>query len=395
MDSKHLGKNIFSKLVVITHCDHTISKNNKLQAYSPYVRELNLWCDLFDVVTIYSPKSTRTSNTNLEEFKKKNIIHKPIFFSNSSNKTDSFNTFFNFFLKFFRFVQLPFVFFQLLPAIYSANVIHLRSPSYPAFIASLIIKLLNKKSIVKYAGGFHSFPKENIVSKIQRIILLDYYKRSKILTYDNIDKENFITFFPALYSNSEIEKYRNIKICNNEIKQFLCVGRLNIDKGFDLVIQAFGLLNEKHPNLKWNLTFVGDGEYRNILKSLVKQNNVEENIIFTGALSYSDTLEKYSKSDVLIMPGIKEGWPKTIAEAWVTKTFVFAANRGNCGRILENNSGILFEPNKQSLYKVLLNYLNNYYDIEKYVNNGLEKTKYITLESYKSKLGTVISETYF
>ena len=394
MDSKKLNKNIFKNLIVITHCDHTISSSNKIQAYTPYVREINMWCELFENVIIYGPTSKRTLNTSIEEFKYDNIKLKTIFFSNSSNKTDLLNILFNYFLKFFRFIQLPIIFLQLLPIISSTNVIHLRSPSYPAFVSSILIKIFNKKSIIKYAGGFHSFPKENFISKIQRLLLLDYMKKSKVLVYDKVNRSNFITFFPALYSKYEVEKFRDLKIANNSVKQFLCVGRLNIDKGFDLVIEAFGLIKKNNPKLNWNLTFVGDGEYKNTLKRFVKQNNIEDNVFFKGTLSFTKTLEKYSNSDALIMPGVKEGWPKTIAEAWVTKTFVISANRGNCERIIGDNSGVLFEPNKLSLYNVILNFLNKVYDTDSYILNGLEKSKNLTLESYKLNLKKNIIELY-
>ena len=45
-----LGK----KLMVLSLADHAFDAEGNPVAYEPYVREINLWCELFEEVEIYT-----------------------------------------------------------------------------------------------------------------------------------------------------------------------------------------------------------------------------------------------------------------------------------------------------------------------------------------------------
>ena len=43
-----------SKLMVLSLARHSFNTENKPVSYEPYVREMNLWCELYDQVDIYT-----------------------------------------------------------------------------------------------------------------------------------------------------------------------------------------------------------------------------------------------------------------------------------------------------------------------------------------------------
>jgi len=383
----------FKKLTVITYVDHIKNKNGQLISYTPYVREIDLWCELFDEVHIYAPGYKLTDNTSLTPFKYNNIKHHFLFYSNSSNRVGiKYTRYVNKLLMILRILQIPIVFCQLLIGIVQSEIINVRSPGFTAFISNIILIFISKKAIVKWAGGFHSFPGESIRSKVEREFLLHCNKNTRVLVYDKIDHPNFVKFIPALMSLEEI--YYGLEVSKNKewngITNILCVGRLNPDKGFDLVLNALGIVKQYAPHFKWKLTFVGDGFYETNLKQIAENRLIIDQVRFVGALPFSKTKAYYAKANIVIMPGIKEGWPKVIAEAWAHNALVMAANRGNVPDILESGAGIPFEPESGVLANLLINYANGEINISSFLEIGRKEVVNYSMESFQNRISSII-----
>lgn len=386
-------KKPFNILTIITHVDVCKNKEGNLIAYAPLVREIDIWCELFNEVHIYAPNFKLTQNTSLSTFKYENVYHHFLFFNNSSNNSNNLKTrLLNHFFKFYRLFQLPVIFIQLLPIIYKSEIINLRSPGYPAFLANIILKyFIKRKTIVKWAGGYHSYPKENIFSKLERKLLLKAPFKTKILVYDKIIHPNFVRFIPALLSKEEIVRGQNLsknKIWTGTIN-IVCVGRLAKAKGFDLVLNALGEL-EKIKNYNWHFYMIGDGSELENLESIADKYTIKNKVTFVGAIPFNEVQVYYANANIVIMPGIKEGWPKVIAEAWAHNALVFAANRGNVCEILKNISGIKFEPNIKDLRDKLDDFFQGNIRYNSYIENGKNTIYDFSLEEYKNKLELLI-----
>ncbi len=104
----------------------------------------------------------------------------------------------------------------------------------------------------------------------------------------------------------QIELYPEIKRENI----ILAVGRFHDDcKGFDLLVKAFNLLENK----SWRLVFAGgskeDGQY--LLD--IATPTVQLNIDFLGSIKNIDKI--YAKAGIFVMPSRSEGFPNALAEA--------------------------------------------------------------------------------
>jgi glycosyltransferase involved in cell wall biosynthesis len=85
-------------------------------------------------------------------------------------------------------------------------------------------------------------------------------------------------------------------------------GRLKRAKRPDHAIKAFRIVKEKLPNAE--LWVFGDGQFRQTL-----ERNAGDGVRFFGNLDSFERRELLSKSWVLMVPGVREGWGLNIVEA--------------------------------------------------------------------------------
>ena len=85
-------------------------------------------------------------------------------------------------------------------------------------------------------------------------------------------------------------------------KTVLFVGRLSREKGVHLLIEAATLITKKGKELKFMI--VGDGPERNRLEGLVKQNNLEDRVIFSGWREKNKLGDVYNSALMVVLPSI-------------------------------------------------------------------------------------------
>ncbi len=92
-----------------------------------------------------------------------------------------------------------------------------------------------------------------------------------------------------------------------------CVGRLNYQKGFDLLLGMTDKICSYIPKGKIGLVFIGDGPERENLEKLAQQSDARLKVVFAG---YSDNAaSECSAFDVFLMPSRFEGFGLTFIEA--------------------------------------------------------------------------------
>jgi len=94
-------------------------------------------------------------------------------------------------------------------------------------------------------------------------------------------------------------------------KNVIAVGRLNIQKGFDMLIEAWKIVNSKHPD--WNLNIYGEGEERTKLEGLIGQFGLQSTIKLQGQTQ--EVASKYLDSSIFVLSSRDEGFGLVITEA--------------------------------------------------------------------------------
>jgi colanic acid/amylovoran biosynthesis glycosyltransferase len=173
----------------------------------------------------------------------------------------------------------------------------------------------------------------------------------------------------------------------------MCVGRLERSKNFDLALRALGELRRRRPDLQWTFTLIGDGTEMRALKVLAAQCEIADRVTFTGALSFRDVQERYGRAHIAIMPGVNEGWPKVIAEAWAHGTFPVASRAGLVPWILKNEeSGTVVDASPGALAEGLAAALATPGRLQAQSGKLFAYAAELSLDQFKHRLERVLVE---
>lgn len=97
----------------------------------------------------------------------------------------------------------------------------------------------------------------------------------------------------------------------NPRKIITSVGRFVYEKRYDVLIQAFSLVHELHPD--YRLVLYGDGPYREFYTKLIYSLNLQNYVEMPGYVS--DPMDKIRDASVFVLSSLYEGMPNTLIEA--------------------------------------------------------------------------------
>ena len=107
-------------------------------------------------------------------------------------------------------------------------------------------------------------------------------------------------------------------------KTLLYLGRINSIKGLDLLLPAWGKVQDKFPD--WNLRIIGDdlgyhgsNGYKNKMELMAKKLKLKR-VDFVGALYGNEKRQAYSDADLFILPTYSENFGVSVAEALASAT---------------------------------------------------------------------------
>ncbi|MDD2292007.1 MAG: glycosyltransferase family 4 protein [Aliarcobacter sp.] len=271
------------------------------------------------------------------------------------------------------------------------DIIHVRSrvPAWLVYFANKNLKI----KVVSTVHGFNSVGfYSSIMQKSDAVICVSNSIKEYIQKHYQTN-ENKITVIPRgidleLFNPKNIDEtfMENFKKEFNLKDKFIVssVGRVTQLKDYETFIKAILLVKKEIPNIVGLIVggVRSDKEdYLNSLKSLIKELNLEENIIFTGSQNKIEQI--YVLIDVVISSSKKpESFGRAVAEAICMNKPVIATNHGGVKDIIiENVNGFFFEVgDDKSLANNILkskklsfdgyNYISNNFSLE----NMLDKT---------------------
>lgn len=123
------------------------------------------------------------------------------------------------------------------------------------------------------------------------------------------------------------------------------VGRLSLEKGLDVLLDAWPLVLRDHPDA--HLCLVGDGgTFRNVEPDLRRQAArlaIEASVHFAGRVK--DVTDHLLAADVFVLPSSTEGMSNALLEAMAAGLPIVATGiPGNSDLIRDGDNGVLVEP---------------------------------------------------
>lgn len=94
-------------------------------------------------------------------------------------------------------------------------------------------------------------------------------------------------------------------------QRLIAVGRLSVEKGFDLLIAAFAMLAGRYPH--WELVILGEGSLRSALQAQIDAADLRQQVFLPGRAGNIGPW--YASADLYVMSSRFEGFPNTLAEA--------------------------------------------------------------------------------
>lgn len=125
---------------------------------------------------------------------------------------------------------------------------------------------------------------------------------------------------------------------NNEKSsfKFISVGSLNKGKGFDLLIQAFSMINDKRAEL----IIIGDGDERNNLLNLALNFHVNERVHFLGKLDRDVICMNLAQADAFVLASKAETFGVVYIEALAMGLPVVATQCGGTDDFMNEQCGL-------------------------------------------------------
>ena len=116
--------------------------------------------------------------------------------------------------------------------------------------------------------------------------------------------------------------------------KFLFLGRYERRKGIEELGQAIAILTQHHPELNFNVSFIGPIPEEKKIK--------QKNIVYLGEIRNREELLAHLRNhDVLVCPSWSEGMPNVILEAMATGLSVIATDVGASNLLVNASTGWL------------------------------------------------------
>jgi glycosyltransferase involved in cell wall biosynthesis len=249
--------------------------------------------------------------------------------------------------------------------------------------------LKKKKLIMRSPNSPKLVIENNSLSKLKRFLLEKAYQKANLIIaqtpemkeeinkFHSIKKEKIEVFLNPL--DTELIDFKISNITNPFNSNFInvvAVGRLNRQKGFDILIKSFKDIVTNNKNFVLHILGKDKGEEKN-LKNLVADLNLSDNIIFHGF--QENPYKFYYFSDLYVLSSRWEGLPNTVLENLYLKKPIVATN---CipfmdKLIQDGENGFLVDvENIEQLTKAILDYKKikpKEFSNESNINNLLNK----------------------
>jgi glycosyltransferase involved in cell wall biosynthesis len=321
----------------------------QFHAYTPYVREIDIWADLFEEISIAGTLRQGPPPNDCSPFGRQNITVLPV----SETGGDDFKA------KFLQLFALPKIVAQLVTYMRRAEAIHARCPSDLGLLASMLAPLFTPRLIAKYAGQWSPFPNEPLAWRLQRGLLRSNWWRGPVTVYSGGSEVSLkvVPFFTSMLTEEQIARARiaAAKRRDPDCFRVLFVGRLSKARNVDVLLRAFQQINVTDRKLE--CVIVGEGPEKSPLEGLATQIGIGNRTKFLGGLRFEDVLDWYESSNVLVLAGDSEGWGKAVTEAMAFGCVCIGGDRGVMPQILDNGRGLVVPPRDMDALRNALQFI--------------------------------------
>lgn len=217
-----------------------------------------------------------------------------------------------------------------------------------------------------WGSDVYSFPTKSFIHKK---ILKFNLKKADIICSTSYDMKSETQKYTSKYINVipfgvDVDQFNNNSIYFKKNNNEIIIGitkNLEPVYGIPFLLNAFKIVKNRIKNKEIKLLIVGGGSQMNYLKNLAKELNINENVIFTGTISYTKIHEYHNLFDIFTICSLQESFGVAAVEAMACQKPVVASNVGGLKEVVtENETGYLVNVSNEieyaeALEKLILN----------------------------------------
>ena len=159
----------------------------------------------------------------------------------------------------------------------------------------------NRTGLLGLIDRWRTRQDERIVQRFDRFVVLTHEDRSYWGNLPNIEViPNAALFLGKTYS--DVSR-----------KRIIAVGRLDYQKGFDRLIQAWELVQKNKAFKEWHLDVFGQGEWHGMLQQMIDERGLQYSMTLNAPTKAIG--KEYAGSAMLVMSSNYEGFPMVMIEA--------------------------------------------------------------------------------
>jgi glycosyltransferase involved in cell wall biosynthesis len=142
----------------------------------------------------------------------------------------------------------------------------------------------------------------------------------------------------------------------------LCVGRLDIGKGLEDLVEAARIMLERDPSSNPCFVIAGKGPLESELRSMISRAGLENYFELRGHIgNRQELVELYQKASMFVLPSHHEGMPTVLLEAMASSLPVVSTAVGGALEVIQDReNGLLVPPSEpEALAEALLTMAKN------------------------------------
>lgn len=261
---------------------------------------------------------------------------------------------------------------------------------FPPFYNGIGARLLWQKIKVPYILEIHHVPghpkaaslKEKIYRNLTRwFIKIDALKASAVRVVNQNQTPEFlrkagiskdkIVYIPSAYIDLDVFRPMDL----SKKYDLIFVGRLEINKGINLLLEAVKILLTIHSK-QLKVLIVGDGLLRKDLDLKVKNLKLQDNVMLYGrAQDQEEIAGLINKSKIFVMPSYNEGGPRVVVEAMACGVPVLATDVGFIPDFAHKNAVKMIDWNAKDIANKIKKLLEDEDERNRIIMSGIEVAK--------------------
>lgn len=229
-----------------------------------------------------------------------------------------------------------------------ADIVHTHGPR-----ANMVISLLKpfikaKWMVTLHSNPYRDFSDRGLVGRVfEKINVLSVKRAESIITVSNeikqIMKQNGLkekqlhTVYNGIHFEAPLLLSKD-----KSVFQIITIGRLEAVKNFPFLFKVLA----EYKEMNWKLVICGDGAQKEALISLAKELKIDNQVEFAGWVNEDELKMKISRSDLMVLPSVSEGFPVVLLQAAEQQVPCIATNVGDVKALLNSpDNGWLIESN--------------------------------------------------